>query len=154
MAIPAMRKPDLVCLDDVKAIPVPWLWEGYLAFGMLALLSGDPSAGKTFISLALAADLSNGRLPMSGGPCDPITTLYLSSENSAEHVVRPRFDAQGGNAKRFFLLKGSVLGEGESAKASGIVTLKDVELLHQALKETGAKLVIIDPLQSYLGADV
>jgi hypothetical protein len=65
---PETLAPDLVCLADVKALPVPWLWKGYLAFGMLAMLSGDPDAGKTFISLAIAADLSNGCVPVSREP--------------------------------------------------------------------------------------
>jgi hypothetical protein len=145
--------PDLVCLADVEAMPVPWLWKGYLAFGMLAMLSGDPDAGKTFIALAIAADLSNGRVPVSGDPCAPITTLYLSHENAAQYVIRPRFDALGGNAKRFHLLRGSVLVDGEAAIRSGI-TLKDVALLEDALKKTGARLIVIDPIQSYLGAEV
>lgn len=145
--------PDLVCLADVEALPVPWLWKGYLAFGMLAMLSGDPDAGKTFIALAIAADLSNGRLPVSGGLCAPITTLYLSRENAAEYVIKPRFNALGGNAKRFHLLKGSVQGAGDTAIRSGI-TLKDIALLESALERTSAKLIVIDPIQSYLGADV
>lgn len=147
------KRPDLVCLADVNPLPVPWLWRGYLAFGMLAMLSGDPDAGKTFISLAIAADLSNGRLPFNGMACDPISTLYLSTENSAEYVIRPRFDAQGGNPARLHLLKGTVTGDGAGAVKTGI-TLKDVALLESALKETGARFIVIDPLQSYLGAEV
>jgi DNA repair protein RadA/Sms len=151
--IPGRLAPDLVCLADVEALPVPWLWEGYLAFGMLAMLSGDPDAGKTFIALAIAADLSNCRVPLSGDPCAPVTTLYLSRENAAEYVIRPRFDALGGNAKRFHLLKGGVQGAGDAAIRSGI-TLKDIALLGDALEQTRAKLIVIDPIQSYLGAEV
>jgi len=145
--------PDLVCLADVKALPVPWLWPGYLAFTMLSMISGDPDAGKTFIALALAASLSNGRMPITGETCDPVTTLYLSHENSPEHVIRPRFDAQGGNTDRFILLRGSRMEEDEDA-VRGNITLKDVAILDAALAQTGAKLVIIDPIQSYLGAEV
>jgi hypothetical protein len=151
--IPSTAGPDLLCLADVKALPVPWMWKGYLAFGMLAMLSGDPDAGKTFIALAIAADLSNGILPASGGTCAPISTLYLSRENAAEYVIKPRFDALGGNANRFHLLRGSVAGEGESAVRGGI-TLKDVAVLESAIEQTHAKLIVIDPIQSYLGADV
>ncbi len=150
---PGSPAPDLVCLADVEALPVPWLWKGYLAFGMLAMLSGDPDAGKTFIALAIAADLSNGRVPVSGEPCDPINTLYLSRENAAEFVISPRFNALGGNAKHLHLLKGGILGKGEACIRSGI-TLKDVSLLERALESTGARLVVIDPIQSYLGAEV
>ncbi len=117
------------------------------------MLSGDPSAGKTFIALAIAADLSNGRVPVTGDRCEPVTTLYLSLENSAEHVLRPRFDALGGNASRFHLLKGSVLGDGEAAIKS-CVTLKDIDLLKAAVEQTGARLIVVDPIQSFLGADV
>jgi hypothetical protein len=83
----------------------------------------------------------------------PVVTLYLSRENAVEYVIRPRFDALGGNAKRFHLLKGSVEGAGDSTIRSGI-TLKDVALLEAALEQTGAKLIVIDPLQSYLGAEI
>jgi hypothetical protein len=146
-------RPELVCLADVKPLPVPWLWGRYLAFGMLSMLSGDPSSGKTFIALAIAAELSNGRIPVTGESCEPISTLYLSHENAAEYVIRPRFDAQGGNPKRFFLLRGSIEGEDEDATRAGI-TLTDVAILEAALIQTGAKLIIIDPIQSYLGAEI
>jgi hypothetical protein len=67
--------------------------------------------------------------------------------------LKPRFDALGGNANRFHLLRGGVEGDGEDAVRSGI-TLKDIPLLESALNETGARLIVIDPIQSYLGADV
>ncbi len=117
------------------------------------MLSGDPDAGKTFIALAIAAELSNGRVPASGDPCQPISTLYLSRENAPEYVIRPRFDALRGCADRFHLLRGSVEGEGEAAVRTG-VTLKDLPLLESALEKTGARFIVIDPIQSYLGADV
>jgi hypothetical protein len=104
--IPATVIPDLICLANIQARPVPWMWKGFLAFGILAMLSGDPDAGKTFIALAIAADLSNGHVPVSGDSCAPITTLYLSRENAPEYVIKPRFDALGGDASRFHLLKG------------------------------------------------
>lgn len=147
------KRPDLVCLADVEAKPAPWLWPGYLAYGMLALLSGDPGAGKTFLSLAIAADLSRGRLPASDNMCEPINTLYMSNENAPEFVVRPRFDAQGGDASRLHMLLGSLTGEGNAAKKEAF-TFKDLEVLQNALQTTKARLVIIDPLQSYVGAGV
>jgi hypothetical protein len=146
-----VRRPILVCLSDVDPKPVDWLWEPYLPNGMLALLSGDPGSGKTYLSLAIAAALSNGRTPYSGQAREPVNTLYLSLENSAEHVVRPRFDSLTGDCSRFQLLQGSISGENQP---TGTITLTDTDLLEQAMIEAKAGLLIVDPIQSYLGADV
>ena len=79
--------------------------------------------------------------------------LYLSVENSAEHVIRPRFDSLGGEPSRFHLLRGSVVGVGDQIKR-GSVRLSDMELINEAVLEKHARLVIVDPIQSYLGAEV
>ena len=149
----SLRRPEIINLSQVEAKAVPWLWQPYLAMGMLGMLSGDPGAGKTFIALAIAAALTTGRLPYSGEPCLPVDVLYLSVENSPEHVVRPRFDLLGGNAKRFHILRGSVVGEGKRA-TRGSVKLSDIKMLHESMDKTDARLVIVDPIQSYLGAEV
>jgi hypothetical protein len=117
------------------------------------MLSGDPAACKTFIALKIAAELSRGRIPATDDKCGPVTTLYLSHENSPEYVIRPRFDALGGDADRLHLLQGKVHGDGDDSIRS-MVTLQDIDLLDSALEKTAARLVVIDPIQSYLGAQV
>ena len=148
-----LRRPELLTLSQVEAREVDWLWRPYLASGMLAMLSGDPGAGKTFIGLAIAADLTIGRVPSTAEPCPPGDVLYLSLENSPAYVLRPRFDSLGGDPNRFILLRGSVTVNGERPERSA-VQLSDVSLLSDALRQTQARLVIVDPIQSYLGAQV
>jgi DNA repair protein RadA/Sms len=147
------RRPDLINLASVTAQQVPWLWKPYLAYGMLNMLSGDPGCGKTFIALALAASLSTGSIPYTGDPILPLNTVYLSTENSPEFSVKPRFDSLGGDAKRFTCLAGVVTGDGPKARRES-VRLSDLPVLESAIKQTEARLLVVDPIQSFLGGEV
>jgi RecA-family ATPase len=144
------RRADVRCLADVQAQAVEWLWEPYIPLKMITVVSGDPGAGKTFLSLALAASLTQGKGMVTGTEAAPCNVLYLSHENSPEHVTRPRFDALEGDVSRFFLLEGTKTDDG----TAGRITLADLEQLEEAITEHKARLVIIDPLQSFLGGDV
>jgi AAA domain/DnaB-like helicase N terminal domain len=143
--------PEIVALRDIQPVAISWVWRPYLPFGMISMLSGDPGSGKTFVLLAIAAAVTRGWLPgktAEPGSC-PIDVLYMSIENSAEYVVRPRFDSLGGDPNRFHLLRGARREDETQA-----VTLTDVRLLGAAIQKTGARLLIVDPIQSYLGAQV
>lgn len=147
------RRPDLVKLSDVQAKTVPWLWEPYLPLEMLTILSGDPGSGKTFICLAIAAALTRGEVLPSGARCAAENVLYLTLENSPSYVLRPRFDAQGGDADRFIVMRGTLYDDGGAEKQGGL-SLADVDQLDTAISKTRARLIVIDPLQSFLGAGV
>ncbi len=49
---------ETVCLADVRAEAVSWLWPGRIPLGKLTLIVGDPSMGKSFLSMALAATVT------------------------------------------------------------------------------------------------
>jgi hypothetical protein len=40
---------DLVCVADVAAERVRWLWPGRIPLGKLTVLDGDPGVGKSTI---------------------------------------------------------------------------------------------------------
>jgi len=144
---------EIVTLSQIEPQEVSWLWEPYIAQGTLSMLSGDPGAGKTYVSLAIAAAITVGQVPGGRPSVPPANVLYLSVENSAAHVVRPRFDLLGGDPSRFRVLRGWITGEGESAHR-GPIRLSNILPLIDALKKTHARLVIVDPIQSFLGANV
>ncbi len=132
---------------------VEWLWLLFIPLGMISMLSGDPATCKTFIALSLAAELSRGRL-LDGRVVQPGNTLYLSSENPIAECIRPRFDALGGDGDRLVLLEGVCIPGEDGAEIQRAVTLADVDVLDEAISKTHAKFVVIDPIQSYLGAGV
>ena len=145
-------KPDLIRLADVEARPVDWLYQPFIPTRMLSMISGDPAAGKSYVSLALAAGLSRGKL-LDGRMVEPASTVYLTCENPIAECVRPRFDSLGGDPARLFVLKGTLYDEG-GEEQRGAITLADVAILDEAISQTLARLVIVDPIQSYLGTSV
>jgi len=141
----ATRGPDLLCLADVEPKAVSWLWRDYIPRKMLSMISGDPGCGKTWLALAIIAAFTRGRVPFSGEQIEPVDVLYLSVENVPDCVIRPRLDVLEGDPGRFHLLRGYECGE-----ERGGIRLDDVEVLEGALQQTRAKLVVVDPIQSYL----
>ena len=82
---------DILYLADLQPQPVEWLWQHSLAAGTLAMLSGEPGSGKTWVALAIAAALTRGRDPFTGEKLKPATVLYASAEHAASQVIQPRF---------------------------------------------------------------
>jgi KaiC/GvpD/RAD55 family RecA-like ATPase len=148
-----LRRPDLIRLSDVQAQPVSWLWEPYIPHGMITVLSGDPGVGKTFMALAIAASITQGQEIGRENQITAGNVLYLTLENSLSHVLRPRFDAQRGDATRLHVMRGTLIQDGETEK-QGTVSLADTDEIETAITETQARIVVIDPLQSFFGSNV
>lgn len=139
-------KPELklICMDDVEAKEVDWLWYPYIPYGKLTIVQGDPGEGKTTMVLQLAALLSKGeKLPCDEKERTPVNVIYQTAEDGLADTVKPRLEAAGADCSRVL-----VIDECEAE-----LSMTD-ERIEQALKETGAKVLILDPIQAYLGADV
>lgn len=134
----------LLTMSDIRAEDVRWLWRPYLPRGKITIIQGDPGEGKTTFVLALTALLTRG-FPMPGGgsPAPPMNVIYQTAEDGLADTVRPRLDALGADCSRVL-----VIDEGERE-----LTLDDNRLA-QAIRQTGAGLAVLDPLQAYLGNGV
>jgi hypothetical protein len=143
----AGARPVVVRLAEVRPEAIRWLWVGRLAFGKLTMLSGDPGLGKSFITMDLAARASTGRpWPDGAGGREPIDVLILAAEDGLADTVRPRLDALGADVARVHVMTGTREGRSERGPQ-----LSDVDVIEKALSDTGARLLIIDPVSSYLG---
>lgn len=134
----------LINMADVKATEIKWLWYPYIPYGKITIIQGDPGEGKTTLVLNLAALLSKGeKLPESEEKSDPINIIYQTAEDGLSDTVKPRLIAANADDERITVIDESKLE----------LSLTD-ERLEQAIIETKAKLVILDPLQAYIGANV
>ena len=139
---------DVVYLCDLQPRPVEWLWQDRLACGTLAMISGVPGSGKTWIALTIAAALSRGRAPITGEKLEPCTVLYASMEHDSSEIILPRFAGLHGDPTRFAVLRGAL------SASSASQNLFDPSVLEDALERTHARLVILDSFLNYSGAGV
>jgi len=134
----------LINMADVEATEVEWLWYPYIPYGKITIIQGDPGEGKTTLILNLAAMLSKGiKLPESLTAAAPINIIYQTAEDGLSDTVKPRLVAANADHSRITVIDESKLE----------LSLMD-ERLEQAIIRTQAKLVILDPLQAYIGANV
>ena len=87
-------------LSDYEPMEVDWLWNPYIARGMLTIVEGDPNVGKSYFTMHLAAMVTvGGELP-DGQKLDKESVYFLSAEDVPEVTVRPRIEALGGNPRK------------------------------------------------------
>jgi AAA domain len=152
----ATGTPIVVSMDTVQATPVTWLWWPYIALGKLAMLDGDPGIGKSLLMTQLAANLSHGHpLPDQEGRATfatggPHVTVMLSTEDGLADTLKPRLDAAGADCSKIKVLTGWADADGHEHAFS----FQDMPMLERVLQEYDPRLVIIDPIQAYLGSGV
>ena len=131
-------------MSNVDVEDVHWIWYPYIPYGKVTIIQGDPGEGKTTFILALIALLTNGEpLPEEEVGADPINVIYQTAEDGLGDTIKPRLLSAGADCERVL-----VIDENETE-----LTLSD-ERLEQAITATGAKLIVLDPMQAYLGEDV
>lgn len=141
--------PVLVTLANVPREEIAWLWPPYLPRRRLSLLDGDPGVGKSWLSLAIAAAVTRGTpLPGQESANEPANVLLLTAEDGLGDTIRPRLEDMGADLSRVKVLTAIRDGKGGERHPSLVV---DLPALEQALAEGGYALVIIDPINAYLG---
>lgn len=130
-------------MTEIQETVVEWLWYPFIPFGKVTLVQGDPGQGKTWLAMYLAAACTNRKELPNELPMDPFNVFYQTAEDGIGDTIKPRLVLCGADMERV-----RVIDEEES-----MLSLTDPRL-EMAIKQNNAKLVIMDPIQAYLGADV
>lgn len=151
---PPRPGPVLIRLSDVQPRQVDWLWRDRIALGRLTLLCGRPGEGKSYLGSDMSARVTNGTPWPDGTECPLGSVLMISAEDDPGDTIRPRLDAHGANVERVHLLSAvRRVTDGEPLEVT--FTLQDVGAMEAALKQIpDCKLVIIDPIGSFIGGTV
>lgn len=139
-----MAELKIISMDEVQSKEVNWLWYPYIPYGKITIIQGDPGEGKTTLSLRLAALLSKGEaLPYDDTEREPVRVIYQTAEDGLEDTIKPRLESAEADCTQI-----KVIDESEAA-----LSMLD-ERIEKAIIEVGARVVILDPIQAYVGANI
>ena len=131
----------MIRMSEIEAQEIKWLWYPFIPYGKLTIVQGDPGDGKTTMILNLAAQLTKGKCFEEGSGVDaPMKIIYQTAEDGLADTVKPRLEKAGADCEQILVID-------ESDKSLSMID----ERIEEALKATGAKMLILDPIQAYLG---
>ena len=139
----AENKLQIRKMSEVELQEINWLWYPYIARGKITMIQGDPGEGKTTLALRLAAACSTGQALPGMTITEPVNVIYQTAEDGLGDTIKPRLMEAGADEDR-------VLNIVEDTFS---LTLLD-ERIEAAIVQTGAKLMILDPVQGYVGEKV
>jgi hypothetical protein len=139
-------------LSEIEREQVRWLWEPRIPLGKVTILAGDPDAGKSWLSLAVAVAVTRGvALPDSGEPPPMGDVVIAAYEDGAADTIKPRASELGVDESRVHVVEGTRDNDGHVRPFSAA----DVDALATYVEQIGAvRLVVIDPVASFIGGKV
>lgn len=134
------KGPNIINFNDVKSKPLDWLWHNKIPANNLSLIVGDPGAGKSLLTLWIAAKISKGEDWPDAKNNDPGSVIILSAEDNPEDTIKVRLEQVKADCSKIHQLHPVEF------------TLKEViKELDSAIKEIpDIRAIIMDPISSYM----
>ena len=154
--LPVKEMAKQICLRDNREKPVPvmkmseveetvvqWLWYPFIPFGKVTLIQGNPGKGKTWLAMVIAAYCTNGKELPNALPIEPFNVLYQTAEDGIADTIKLRLAQCGADMTRVRFIN-------EEEKQ---LSMTD-DRIEKAIRQNNVRLMIMDPIQAYLGANV
>ncbi|NLT41011.1 MAG: AAA family ATPase [Clostridiales bacterium] len=133
---------EIIRMSEVDEQAVDWLWKPYIPFGKVTIIQGNPGEGKTTLALRLCAACTNRKSFPDMAELEPFNVIYQTAEDGLGDTVKPRLMEAEADLARVLVI--------DEAKKE--LSLSD-ERIEKAIRQNSAQLIVLDPLQAYLGAE-
>lgn len=127
---------------DVETKELEWLWFPYIPKGMVSIVQGDPKSGKTFMLIDIISRITRGDyIPFSEDKFEMGNVVLLNSDDPIEYALKKRLELQNADVEKVFTID-------ENIKK---LYFKDLSRLEKLIEEKQPLLIVIDPIQAYMG---
>lgn len=152
----------LINMENVEVEQIEWLLYPFIPFGKVTIIQGDPGEGKTTMVLQMIAKLTRGEpifdeigekeecvenlgaVKMAGEiSAQAVNVIYQTAEDGLGDTIKPRLLAAGADCSKVLVIDDQTQP----------LTMLDIRL-EEAIAQTKARMVVLDPIQGFLGADV
>lgn len=145
---------DLISAASIPSKPVNWLWNGWIAAGMTAILAGAPGTGKTTIAMCIAAIFSRGGLGGRRWPDNSYAptgnVIIMGCEDGIEETIVPRLIAADADRTKIAILRGTL----ENGRYRAFDYEKDIARLEDEIARIGnVSLIVIDSFVRVVAGD-
>ena len=147
-----------VVARDIRAVRLRWLWQGRIPLGAITILDGDPGLGKSLLTIDLAARVTTGLSMPDGSPgiAGGGGVVLLSGEDHPAATIRPRLEMAAANLDRVEIITSVTTYDSDTGLPfeRDLLIPQDIPLLEDTVQRRAARLVVIDPLMTYLASGV
>lgn len=140
--------------SDIQPRPIHWLWKDKIPLRAYSLIAGQGGKAKSQIAISLAATVSNGGLFPDKELCPQGQVFIISAEDTKQEIIVPRLIAADANLQNIHILDAvnSRNEQGQIIKQPTFNFENDIPALHEKIsKLSNVKLIIIDPIMSFMG---
>lgn len=129
----------LTRIADVAPRDVEWVdgFQDWIPYGGITLLMGMPGANKSTLACMIAAKITR----------EGNAAVFVASEDSVDSVLRPRLSVAGADLD--LCHDACLMADGFE---NPVILPTHVPELERAVRTTGARLLVVDPITAHLGA--
>ena len=133
---------DYFTFDEREVKILDWIWEPYIIKGNLNIIVGDGGVGKSYLTTWLLSAISNGKeIPFSKKNFNVGNCVLQNAEDDIDATVLPRLLLNDADTTKIGFFN-------EDKK---VLSVQQISRLESKLKEIRPEIVVLDPIQAYLG---
>jgi hypothetical protein len=136
----------------IKSRRQRWLWADRIPLGTVTIFAGRGGEGKSTFALHVGAELINGNLE-GDLHRQPHPFLIVSHEDDWATVMKPRLVGARANPEHVYRVAVRVVEDQITHETVPALPI-DVDLIRQAVEETGARMIVVDPITSTINGDM